>query len=200
MAEPQFRRMTEEEFLDWHERQEYRYELVSGFPIQIFPPKGMTGGTRNHNKVAHNVAYALTPTARAKGCTPVTHNAAIRAPRGNLRYPDVTVDCGEQDGKDRVVDIPIVVAEVRSPTNTSAEITDKLEEYQGHGAIRVIMLVEPEIVSVKLYRRTDDGWAIERYYRLDRTIPLPEIGGELPMADIYYGLDPEVGPDLAIVD
>lgn len=61
------------------------------------------------------------------------------------------------------------------------------------------MLIEPEIVSVKLYRRTDDGWAIERYYRLDRTIPLPEIGGKLPMADIYCGLDPEIGPDLAIV-
>ena len=44
MAEPEFRRMSVEEFLDWHERQEERYEPVNGFPIQIFPPKGMTGG------------------------------------------------------------------------------------------------------------------------------------------------------------
>lgn len=41
MAEAQFKRMTVGEFFDWHERQEYRYELVNGFPIQSLPPKGM---------------------------------------------------------------------------------------------------------------------------------------------------------------
>ena len=200
MAEPQFRRMTEEEFLDWHERQEYRYELVNGFPIQIFPPKGMTGGTENHNAVAHNVSFALTPAARSKGCRPAAHNAAVRVPRGNLRYPDVVIDCGPRDGLSKETSQPAIVVEVRSPTNTAAEITDKLDEYQSLPTVRIIIWIESEIVSVKLWRRTSDGWAIERYYRLDRTIPLPEIGGELSVADIYYGLDPEIGPDLAIVD
>lgn len=196
----QFKRMTEDEFLDWHERQEYRYELVNGFPIQSFPPKGMIGETCIHNAVAQNVAYALTPPARAKDCRPFAYNAAVRCGPHDVRYPDVVVDCGPRDGGAMVTSEPVIVAEVHSPTTTSIEVTDKLEGYRSNSSICVIMLIEPDLVSVKLYRRTDDAWAIERYYRLHRTIPLPEIGGKLPVADIYYGLDPEVGPDLAIVD
>ena len=200
MAEPKFRRMAAGEFLAWHERQEYRYELVNGFPIQLFPPEGGVGETRSHNAVAQNVAYTLTPPSRAKDCRPFAHNAAVRCGPRDIRYPDVVVDCGLRDGGAKATGEPVIVAEVHSPTTTSIRVTDKLEGYRSNPSIRVIMLIEPEIVSVKLYRRTDDGWAIERYYRLDRTIPLPEIGGELSVADIYYGLDPEIGPDLAIVD
>ena len=199
MAEPEFRRMTEEEFLDWHERQEYRYELVNGFPIQIFPPKGMTGAQEGHNAVAANVAFSLTPAARDRGCRASAHNSAVRTDAG-LRYPDVLVDCGPLDPRSKIVNGPTVVVEVLSPSNTQRVVIDKLEEYRRHPTIRVIMWIEPDTVSVKLYRRTDNDWIIERYHRLERTIPLPEIGGELPVADIYYGLDPEIGPDLAIVD
>ena len=112
----------------------------------------------------------------------------------------MTVDCGPGDDDDLVASAPVIVVEVSSPTNTAREITDELEEYRAHPTIRVIMLVEPGIVSVKLYRRSDDGWAIERYHRLERIIPLSEIAGELPVAYIYRGGSPETGSDLAIVD
>ena len=200
MAEPEFRRMTVEEFLDWHERQEERYELVNGFPIQIFPPKGMTGGRRVHNRVTQNIGSALEPITRRRGCETTTHNTGVRTPSYGIRYPDVTIDCGSGTDDDLTATEPIVVVEVSSPSNTAREVTDKLEEYRAHPTIRIIMWVEPQVVSIKLYRRVDDAWTIERYHRLERTIPLPEIGGELSVADIYYGLDPEIGPDLAIVD
>ena len=200
MADPEFRRMEVDEFLRWHERQEERYELVNGFPIKIFPPKGVTGGRRAHNRVAHNIATALTPASWKRGCEVTSHNTAIATSGMATRYPDVTVDCGPGDDDDLVASAPVIVVEVSSPTNTAREITDKLEEYRAHPTIRVIMLVEPSIVSIKLYRRSAHDWTIERYHRLERVIPLPEIGCELSVADIYRGGEPEIGPDLAIVD
>ena len=61
------------------------------------------------------------------------------------------------------------------------------------------MLMEPLVVSVKLYRSIESEWFVENYHRLEQTIPLPEIGGELSVRDAYYGLQPEIGPDLSLV-
>ena len=81
-------------------------------------------------------------------------------------------------------------AELASQVDT----TDKLDEYQGQGTIRLILFVEPGVVLVKLYRRDESGaWEAERYEDLEDVIDLPEIGSALSLRDIY--LKPSPQPD-----
>lgn len=80
-----------------------------------------------------------------------------------------------------------------SPGTASVDTTDKFDEYQGHPAVRLIMVVEPSIVSVKLYRRNEDGvWSPERYDALDGVIDMPEIHSVLTLAEIYDTLLPRL--------
>ena len=48
MAEPQLRRMTQDEFFEWQEHQDRLYELVDGVPV--LPLKMMTGASQAHDR------------------------------------------------------------------------------------------------------------------------------------------------------
>ena len=75
-----------------------------------------------------------------------------------------------------------------SPSTSAVDRTRKLEEYKRHPTLRCILLVETVLPQVLLYRRNDEGWAIEAFDGLDAIIDLPEIAAQLTLADIYDGL------------
>ena len=57
MAELKLQRMTADEFLEWQESQDQKYELIDGFPV--LPLKAMTGATHAHDVVVVNVLREL---------------------------------------------------------------------------------------------------------------------------------------------
>ena len=195
MGFPKLGPMTADAFLDWIETQSERYELVDGYPVKM-----MTGAKQSHNVVASNILLSIGPAAKARKCRPTANDTAVRTGPTALRYPDVVVDCGPPNPSAREASRPTLVVEVSSPSTLTTDVTDKLDEYQRHADIRVIMFVEPDVVSIKVYRRDASGeWAIEKYGSLDDVIDLPEIGARLPLADIYDTLEPKLRPVLQVV-
>ncbi|GGK47985.1 Uma2 family endonuclease [Salinarimonas ramus] len=193
IAEPG--RMSADAFLDWLARQSERHELVDGFPVRL-----MAGAKQSHNVVTTNLVVVLAPSAKASGCRTTSSDTAVRTGSHSIRFPDVVVDCGPPDPSAREAANPTVVVEVASPGTSVVDLTDKLDEYRRHAAIRVIVLVEPDIVSVKVYRRIDaERWAVERYDTLDATIPVPEIDTAIAVADVYDTLEPAPAPRLRLV-
>ena len=88
-----------------------------------------------------------------------------------------------------------------SPCTTAIDATDKLDEYRAQGDIRLILFVDPDVVSVKLYRRDGEGlWQVEKYDSLDQDIDLPEIAAVLALDDVYATLDPDTRPRLRLVE
>jgi Uma2 family endonuclease len=187
--------MSADEFLDWIERQAERHELVDGAPVRV-----MAGARQSHNVVTSNMVVALVPSAKTKGCRTTSSDTAVRTgPRG-VRYPDIVVDCGPPAPSAREATRPTVVVEVTSLGTMAIDLTDKLDEYQAHDDIQVIMLVEPDVISVKVYRRDVQGlWNVERYDDLEQVVPLTEVGSSLPMRDIYDTLEPKAPPRLRVV-
>lgn len=61
---------------------------------------------------------------------------------------------------------------------------------EGVPTLAVYLLVEHETALVIAYRRTDRGFVREVYAGLDAVIPLPEFAIELPLAEIYEGVEP----------
>ena len=95
--------MTYEEFDEWHQAQVERYELVDGYPQLKFTcwdgARMMTGASNGHSLIAGNVYAACRAGLRGKPCRAFVADGKVRIPRGNVRYPDVSIDCGVFDRK-----------------------------------------------------------------------------------------------------
>lgn len=195
MGIPEHEGISAAEFLDWVEMQSERYELVEGAPIRM-----MAGARQSPNVATTNIVVALAPRAKAKGCRTTSSDTAVVTGNIGVRYPDIVVDCGPPDPSAKAAIQPTVVVEVSSPGTLAVDLTDKIDEYQAHDDIRVIMLVEPDVIFVKVYRRDTQGlWNVEKYDSLDQTVALPEVEASISLRDIYDTLEPKSRPHLNVV-
>lgn len=196
MAPPKYGAMSADSFLDWISHQVERHELVDGEPVRM-----MAGVGQSHNVVTSNILVALASGAKSKGCRTTSSDTAVRTGPYGIRYPEIVVDCGPPDPSARQAAQPILVVEVASPDASAVDLTDRLDEYQRHDDIQVIVLVEPDIVLMRVYRRDVHGpWNVERYDDLTEIIDLPEIGSSISLADVYDTLSPAIRPRPRVVD
>jgi len=182
--------MEPDEFLVWCLDQEGRWELVNGYPIRM-----MTGATRKHDRLVTNLIVALRQRLRPP-CDVFTDDVASRMSGGNLRRPDVTVDCGRGDPEGLESEVPTVFFEVLSKSTRNFDLLHKPEEYKQVHTLRHIVMVDPYAPRVWLMSRNTDDWASVDVIGLNATVDLPGAGVSLSMTDIYDGVDLE--PDLML--
>jgi Uma2 family endonuclease len=188
MAEPKLRRMTQDEFFAWQAHQERLHELVDGLPV--LPLKMMTGALQAHDRVVVNIIAALHRQLHGTPCRPTTDDLAVRIPAGNVRRPDVTVECGQADRRELSVREPRVVVEVLSPSTMSFDRIRKLPEYQTIASVAHILLVDTETPRIDVLSRTADGtFAQSKHDGLEASIDLPAIQASLKLADVFEGLN-----------
>ncbi len=188
MAEPKLHRMSAEEFFAWQEKQERLYELVDGLPV--LPLKMMTGATQAHDRAVVNIIRSLGNQLRGGPCRPTTSDLAVRIPAGNIRRPDVTIECGQAGRRDMAVRDPRVVVEVLSPSTMSFDRFKKVVEYQTVGTLTHILLVDTEVPRIDVLARSDgETWASTRHEGLDAKIELPTIKASLDLAEVFEGID-----------
>lgn len=187
MAEPKLQRMSAEEFFAWQEKQELLYELVDGAPV--LPLKMMTGASQRHDRAVVNMIRSLGNQLRGGPCRPTTDDLAVRIPVGNIRRPDITVECGRPNDRDMVVHEPRVVIEVLSPSTMSFDRFKKVAEYQTIPTLTHILLVDTEAPRVDVLARSDTGtWTSARHEGAGATIDLPTINAALELAEIFEGI------------
>lgn len=111
MSGPALQRWTVDQFFEKQARQTERYELVGGFPDR------MVAGARNvHDDIVVNLLAELRAQLRGSGCRPFTGDGSIETMPGQIRRPDIGVDCGRRDPNGLKAALPRMVAEVLSPT------------------------------------------------------------------------------------
>lgn len=177
--------MTPDEFLVWCLDQPDRWELVHGIPIRM-----MTGATHGHDDVVVNLIVELGTRLKGKPCRPKTADIAAKMARGNIRRPDVTVDCGTADRKALASAAPTVFFEVLSPSTRTFDQFRKTEEYKAVPTLRHIVLIDPDRPRVWLWSRADEAapWSDQDVEGLEADVPLTAIDVSLPMASIYDGV------------
>ena len=178
--------MTFEQFLDWERRQERKHEFVDGEVI------AMAGATIAHNIIQANLVAAAAPKLRSSGCRPLTSDMLVRTATGRGRYPDMTIDCGQRRGQDRIAPEPRVVFEVLSQDSQQQDRTIKLADYNATPSIAHYVLVEQRAALVHVYSRGPHGdfnLRPREIRGLDGVVELPAIGISLTMTEIYDGLD-----------
>jgi Uma2 family endonuclease len=162
-----------------------KHEYVAG---RVY---AMAGGSVRHHLIAGNLFGVLFMRLRGQPCTPFSSDLKVRmqfASHTRFYYPDATVVCGEVDPDLSYVDNPSLVAEVLSDSTRRIDEGEKREGYLSLGSLNAYLLVEQDLPLITLWRRTETGFASEVYEGLATSVPLPELGCELPLAEIYEGV------------
>ena len=174
---------TPEEYIALERKAHFKSEYFSG---QIV---AMSGASFAHNFINANLVTELNNRLKSGDCVAVSSDMRVRPhPRESYFYPDVAVVCGEPDFEDNVFDTllnPIVIVEVLSPSTEAYDRGEKFTRYKHLASLQEYVVVSQDKVSVEHHRRHGTQWVLSHYRALEDVLPLPAIGCELPLHDIY---------------
>ena len=146
----------------------------------------MTGGTSEHSAIQRNLITALTNRLRGQQCQP--HGSELKiAVAGSIRYPDAFVVCSTVPRGTTVVTDPVVVFEVLSPSTSTTDRIVKNQEYRDTPSIRRYVMLEQDRQAATVFARAGDDW-VGHVVSGDAVLVMPEIGIELPLAELYEGV------------
>ena len=173
--------LTFDAFVAWEERQPERFELVGGV-VRL-----MADGTEGHDRIGLNIAAALRTRLRGTPCSAHGSNLkVVRRAAGAVMYPNAFVRCGPRDDRRTTTDDPVVVFEVLSDGTVKHDLIRKRLAYESIPGLRRIVDVSADEIRLDMRVRSADGiWGDEAVEGWDAMVELPEMGSDLPVADIY---------------
>jgi Uma2 family endonuclease len=104
---------------------------------------------------------------------------------GRIRYPDAFVVCTRVDPKSTVVTDPVVVFEVLSESTANTDLVEKNAEYRATPSVRRYVILEQTHAAAIAFARKGEDWVTDIVAGEGAVLRLPEIGVELPLAEIY---------------
>lgn len=183
--------MTPEEYLEWEERQELRYEYVDGVVYAKDEIYGMTGGTLAHNDIALNLYSALRSPIRTKGCRVNVADVKVQtAETGAFFYPDLLISCDSRDKTaSKFVRFPCLIAEILSPSTEAYDRVAKFAQYRRLESMREYVLISSEKISVDIFRlNNSQKWELTPY-AAGEIVQFTSIDFECPIELLYEDVD-----------
>jgi len=175
--------MTLEQFLDWEERQEVKYEFNG------FEPVLMVGGTEEQAEIQKNILVELGGRLRGHRCRVLGSDLKIKV-MGHIRYPDAFVMCSPRERGRTVVTDPVIVFEIINESSQHTDLVEKNEEYRETPSIqRYIILEQTHIGGIAFVRSEDGRWTSSALNGPEAVVDLPEIGISLPLGEFYAGMN-----------
>jgi Uma2 family endonuclease len=174
--------LTVEEYLEGELRSPVKHEYVAG---QVF---AMTGATLGHNRIIRNLVIALESALKGGPCQVYFTDIKVHVSHANaFYYPDILVDCESTPARSHVIERPVLIVEVLSPSTEKIDRREKLLAYQKLDSLREYVLVGQDEREVTVYRRDDQGQWWQDIYGGEGTLRLESIGADLSLAGIYEG-------------
>ena len=177
--------LSESEYLTYEAQSPVRNEYIAG---KIF---AMTGASIRHNVIALNLASAIRAHLKGTPCRALIEGVKLRLRKEqSYFYPDVMVTCEnrlqELDSKEQVVEEPLVVIEITSPSTEAVDRREKLRAYRTLPSLKEYLIVSQDQAQVEIYRRRGDiGWDIITYEPGD-TVEISSLELKISMSDIYF--------------
>ena len=161
-----------------------RHEYLAG---RVY---AMAGGKTVHNRVAIAFLGARYAQLRGKPCEPFNSDMKVRVrsqTHTRFYYPDGMVVCEPNPPEAVFQDKPVVIAEVISEATRRIDEHEKQEAYLTIPTLMAYLLVETSRPRVVVHSRSgpQSEFIAEAYEGLAAVVPLPPIGAELRLADLY---------------
>ncbi len=185
------RPMTVEEFLDFAECREERYEFIDG---EVYE---MSNTRFHHNIICHNIGFLLGNALVSRNCQVLGTGQGVKISDTRVLVPDASVVCGEPhlEGDTRLLLNPDLVVEITSPSTASFDRGFKRECYFEVPSIQAYLIVEQERPLVELHTRGRTGWQIRSSTGMDDDAPLDALDCRLPLREIYANVEFEAASD-----
>jgi Uma2 family endonuclease len=106
------------------------------------------------------------------------------------------VICSPLASKAKLVETPIIVFEILSPSTTDTDRIVKGREYEATPSVRRYVMLEQDSAAAVVYARAGEGWTHD-ILLADSSLALPEIELEFPLAELYEGVEFETPTDEA---
>jgi Uma2 family endonuclease len=146
--------MTASEFLAWNPQDSDGWELIDGTPRAMVPASPKHGAIQAEAaRLIGNHLADLRPACRIvvePGIRP-----KVRA-NLNVRVPELAVTCADWDPEDRLLQEPLFVLEILSPSN-KADTWANVWSYVTIPSIWEILVLHTAEIRAELLRRGEDG-------------------------------------------
>jgi Uma2 family endonuclease len=173
--------MTVDEFLDFAEGQEGRWELENGVAYAMAPER------YGHGRAKFAAVLALNRAIQRVGlpCEAVIDSVAVRIGPKTAYQPDAHVYCGPRAADEmREAPSPVVIVEVLSPSTRGRDEGKKLVAYFSLPSVRHYLIIDPDDRVVVHHRRDKDG-RIEPATLRAGALRLDPPGLELDVAELF---------------
>ncbi|HEX8342122.1 MAG TPA: Uma2 family endonuclease [Tepidisphaeraceae bacterium] len=191
------RRMTPEEYFAFEETSLTKHDYYYGELIEVNGEAvAMAGGSMRHALITANVIREAGNALKGKPCNVYSGDLRVGVSRhAHYSYPDISIVCGppefDPDDKNQTTaSNPAVVIEVLSPSTEKYDRSEKFKSYLALPALREYVLVNQSSARIESYYRRDDGqWLFTFVDGLEQTLHIEAVAIDIPLAEIYRGLD-----------
>ncbi|HMV84623.1 MAG TPA: Uma2 family endonuclease [Blastocatellia bacterium] len=174
---------TVEEYLEFERISPVRHEYVDG---QLY---AMSGESKNHNRLAGKLYLELSLHLADGECEAFIENVKVKVSSSLYYYPDVIVSCSEpaEDENAYIIEDPILIVEVLSPTTTRNDRVEKMNAYQKLPSLHEYIIISQDFPRVEIYRHSAAGapWQREMLENLEAEVFLQSVGLKIELAGIY---------------
>ncbi len=176
--------LSPEEYLALERQAETKSEYFDG---EVY---AMTGASVAHNQIVANVVSTLNNRFKGGPCRVFASDMRVKVSQTELyTYPDVVLVCGRLQLEDKHRDTllnPTVLIEVLSPSTEDYDLGTKFAHYRVLESLSDYLLIAQTGVLIEHYQRqSSDRWLLTTYRALDALVPIPSIGCDLLLTDVY---------------
>jgi Uma2 family endonuclease len=183
-------RFTVEEYLRLEEDSSQRHEYYDGEIV------AMAGGSPEHSLIAANIIREVCNRLKGRSSRIYEANLKVKIPRSRLYvYPDATIVCGplQRDPEDKsghTIVNPLAVVKVLSPSTEHVDYGKKFRQYLELESLSEYVVVDQREPHAESYFRQADGtWLFTPVPGLSRSLPIRSVNIELPLAEVYAGVE-----------
>lgn len=185
-------RLTVEEYLAWEETNFEKHEYIDG------EVRCMAGAKGTHNRIMSNTNTAIGRQLDDSDCFLLSSEMRVQAAETRFVYPDLSAVCGEGEyARDNEMELvnPLLVIEVTSPSTMHIDRGEKMDLYFDVPSIQAYLIIDQHRVCAELSIRANAGWQTTSYEDLDDIVPLEALNCNLPMTQVYRGIQFQAPPD-----
>lgn len=181
--DPLYKKITVDEFLAIDFGTDRKFELVDG-AIYL-----KTRGGPAKSRVASNILAYIGAKLCGTGCRAYNSDMGIRVNDTDLRYPDVSVFCGNpatrQREEQRVFDDPTIIFEVLSGSTAKIDQGSKLAEYRELASVDTIVFADPENELTRVVQRLGPTTWRDDMFAQPHDVALPSVKLTIPHSEIF---------------
>ncbi len=169
--------VSEKDYLEGELHADIKSEYIDGFVY------AMSGAKVGHNRISSNTNTAFNMHLKGKPCEAFTSDMKVKVD-GNYYYPDVLVDCSENDDDSAFTETPVLIVEVLSKSTRQLDKTHKMISYLKIPTLQEYIMIEQDFVEIEVVRKRNN-WQPPEHFYLGDEITFDSIGLTLSVEEIY---------------